>query len=241
MSRPAVLLVALLALAALVGVGVALGGPPPPPPPDVTPPAVTDPGADTTPPGDVRGLQAIAGNLSVALSWRPPGASDFDHVEIGRAPGRGGEASSLVYEGAATTFVARGLAEGVEYRFEVVAVDEAGNRSAGVAAVVVAAPHPLVTPVNGSTVTPRRVRVVWERVAGAGYYNLQLWHGGKKRLSVWPKTARYVIPRQWRFEGRPAALTPGSWRLYVWPGFGAQAEARYGELHVEAILFVVPA
>ena len=198
----------------------------------VAPPAA----ADTTPPDNVRRVKAIAGNLSVAIAWRKPRARDFHHVTITRAPGRNGAPETLVYRGKKKTFVARGLKDGVEYRFVIVAYDEAGNRAAGVAVVVFAEQQNLLVPVNGATISAPR-RFAWRPVPGADYYNIQFWHDGKK-LSSWPAKPRFTLPGSWRFEGKPHKLVPGTWLVYVWAGFGTKAEAKYGELHVDATFVV---
>jgi hypothetical protein len=191
---------------------------------------------DTTPPGNVRGVKAVGGDLSVSIRWRPPAASDFHHVTITRSPGLKGAPESVLYTGRKTSFVARGLEDGVEYRFVIVAHDEAGNRSAGVAVVVLAERQTLLAPVNGATITAPR-RFVWRAAAGASYYNIQFWRNGKK-LSAWPVKATFTLRSRWRFEGRHRRLAPGTWHVYVWPGFGPKRSARYGDLHVDATFVV---
>ena len=103
-------------------------------------------------------------------------------MTITRAPGRNGAPETLVYQGRKTSFLARGLKDGVEYRFVVVAYDEAGNRSAGVAVVVFAERQNLLLPVNGATITAPR-RFAWRPVPGADYYNAQFWQDGKSSRS----------------------------------------------------------
>ncbi len=141
-----------------------------------------------------------------------------------------------MYRGRKKTFVARGLQDGVEYRFVIVAYDEAGNRSAGVAVVFFAERQNLLLPANGATVTAPR-RFAWRPVPGADYYNAQFWHDGKQ-LSVWPVKAKFTLQGSWRFEGKLHRLVPGTWLVYVWPGFGTKAEANYGDLHVDATFVV---
>jgi hypothetical protein len=198
----------------------------------VAPPA----GVDTTPPGNVRGVKAIAGNLSVSITWRRPAAPDFDHVTITRTPGSGSASESVVYVGRATRFVARGLEDGVEYRFVIAAYDEAGNRAAGVAVITLAQRQNLLAPLNGATIDAPR-RFAWRAVAAADYYNIQFWRNGKK-LSAWPVRPRFLLRRSWRFEGKLHRLAPGTWHVYVWPGFGDKDDARYGDLHVDATFVV---
>jgi hypothetical protein len=201
-----------------------------------TQPAAQPTSADTTPPDNVRSVKAIAGNLSVAITWRMPRATDFHHVTITRTPGLRDAPESLVYRGRKTTFVARGLKDQVEYRFVIVAYDNAGNRAAGVAVVVFAEQQNLLVPVNGATITAPR-RFAWRPVPDADYYNVQFWKDGKK-LSAWPLKPNFMLRRSWRFEGKRHRLVPGTWLVYVWPGFGNKAESDYGELHVDATFVV---
>jgi hypothetical protein len=185
-------------------------------------------GGEATPPGNVQRVRAFAGHFSIAIRWRNPADRDFDHVEITRtAPG----SPSTVYRGRRTSFVATGLAQDVEYRFVVVAYDKTGHRSAGVAVVAFGAPSALRSPVNGAVVSGR-VRIAWQPVPRAARYNLQLWRGGAKKASFFPKRAAFTVPSQWRHQGRTQRLRPGTWRVYVWPYFAGQK--RYGRLHVDA-------
>jgi hypothetical protein len=75
-------------------------------------------------------------------------------------------------------------------------------------------------------------------VNGATYYNVQLFRGKKKILSRWPKSTHLQLPARWTFNGRVMRLTPGSYRWYVWPGFGKRAAKRYGRLLVKRQLTV---
>jgi hypothetical protein len=201
-------------------------------------PVEPGPPTDTTPPGNVRNVRGLAGNLSVAISWRAPADRDFDHVRISRSPGTGGADSSQVYHGKGTRYVATNLVAGVEYRFVIVAFDKAGNRSAGVAVVTLAGRHPLLSPANGSAVgSPLRLR--WRPVRGADYYNVQFWRYGRKLQSVWPRTTSYTLPRHWKYAGKQRALRPGEWQVFVWPGFGPRSQNRYGKVHVRAVFVVV--
>jgi hypothetical protein len=70
-------------------------------------------------------------------------------------------------------------------------------------------------------------------VRRARYYNVQLFRGGRKILSAWPTRAIYQLKRHWTFRGRRYRLSPGIYRWYVWPGYGARAEHRFGRLLVK--------
>ena len=68
-------------------------------------------------------------------------------------------------------------------------------------------------------------------VAKATYYNVQVYRNGQKIFTTWPRTSRpFSLQRSWRFDSRTYELTPGSYRWYVWPGFGARSANRYGKL-----------
>ena len=71
--------------------------------------------------------------------------------------------------------------------------------------------------------------LIWRRVAGAAYYNVQLYRGEQKILSSWPVRNRLALRSAWSFEGRRHELSPGRYRWYVWPGFGPRSSARYGK------------
>jgi hypothetical protein len=67
-------------------------------------------------------------------------------------------------------------------------------------------------------------------VSKATFYNVQLYYGAQKVLSAWPNSAKLKLSRNWGFEGRRVRLKKGSYRWYVWPGFGPRSKARYGHL-----------
>ena len=82
-----------------------------------------------------------------------------------------------------------------------------------------------------ATVTVTRAPVLrWRIVAGARYYNVQLFRGARKVLSAWPVRARLRVHRTWRYGGVRRRLAPGVYRWYVWPGYGRRAAHRYGAL-----------
>ncbi|SEK57473.1 Fibronectin type III domain-containing protein [Aquimarina amphilecti] len=86
---------------------------------------------DTTPPGSVSELNAVAGNNSVALNWNNPRDSDLNNVRITYD---GGEVTSF---GESVTI--NNLINGTNYTFTVVAIDNSGNVSAS--KVINAIPH----------------------------------------------------------------------------------------------------
>jgi hypothetical protein len=214
-----------------------------------TGPVEPQPDLDTTPPGNVRNIKAVAGNLSVSISWQPP-SRDFDHVEVNQSPGPKGEASALAYKGKNKKLVVKGLDDGVEYRFVIVAFDKAGNRSAGVAVVTLAERQALLSPVNGATLTSA-FTVKWRPLGGVKYYNAQIWFEpgvtargalAKSKLrkvqSLWPAKPTFKLKKSWTFEGKRYTLKPGHYLVYVWPGIGPKSDGTYGKLYVEAEFFV---
>jgi hypothetical protein len=67
-------------------------------------------------------------------------------------------------------------------------------------------------------------------VRGATFYNVQLYRGGTKVLSAWPRHSRVKLAKRWAYRGRSYTLEKGRYRWYVWPGFGRQTRGRYGQL-----------
>jgi HYR domain len=198
-------------------------------PPPGTTPAPLPPLGDIQAPDDVRSLTATAGDGVVTLTWKPPAAADFGSVVITRSPSAGGP-STVVYSGNATKFVDRGVVNGVEYRYVVVALDKSGNQSAGAAVVAKPQRSLLRTPADGARLRKAPRRLVWLPQPGASYYNVQLFRGDTKILSAWPAKAALALRRTWRYQGQRYRLTPGVYRWFVWPGLGARANADYGPM-----------
>jgi hypothetical protein len=67
----------------------------------------------------------------------------------------------------------------------------------------------------------------WTSVPNATYYNVQVFRGGKI-LSEWPKGVSLRLARSWQFGGHRYRLQRGTYRWYVWPGFGPRAASSYG-------------
>jgi hypothetical protein len=212
--------------------------PSPPQPPQATTiasPSGTPPGS-TVPP-NVTNLGATVGDRSVKLTYQIP--AGIDYVVIARSAGGG--AGQVMYTGSATTYTDRGLTNGVEYRYVVVSTDEAGNRSAGVAIVVVPRKNLLRTPRDGARLTKVPKQFTWTRVPRASYYNFQLYSGGtllfqstaastKKILSAFPTKPLYRFKSPWKWQGRKYKMGKGVYTWYVWPGYGPRANVRYGPL-----------
>ena len=65
---------------------------------------------------------------------------------------------------------------------------------------------------------------------GAAYYNLQLFRDGHKVLSAWPEKTRFRLKRSWAYAGHGHKLAKGTYQWYVWPGYGARSDRRFGRL-----------
>jgi hypothetical protein len=204
----------------------------------VLPVGTPAPALDLRPPGDVRRALARPGDHLVRLSWVAP-TRDFHHVTITRSLTARGAKAKVVYRGAQRTFVDRRLSNGTLYRYVIVAFDRAGNRSKGV--VVTARPRAilLARPTAGARVTAPPL-LVWAPVRTASYFNVQLWRGKTKLLSVWPNAARYRLARTWSYEGQARRLAPGVYTWYVWPGLGPRSQARYGAMLGSSTFVVLP-
>jgi len=185
-------------------------------------------------------VKAKANDHTVTLTWKPSTASDVKEYVVTRSGGINLVAvgGTVVYRGAKTTFTDRKLRNGIEYRYVVAAEDAAGNRSAGVAVVAVPTARLLARPLDGSRVKPP-VTLVWVPVPGATYFNVQIYRGKDKILSVWPRKATFTVPKGWTYEGKSYRLRPGVYRWYVWPGVGKKAESNYGSLMGKSTFVVV--
>jgi hypothetical protein len=69
----------------------------------------------------------------------------------------------------------------------------------------------------------------WTPVRRARYYNVQLFRGGRKVLSVWPARPLYQLKKSWSFRGKRQRLVPGHYHWIVWPGFGPRSKTNYGK------------
>jgi hypothetical protein len=164
------------------------------------------------------------GNRSALVTWRK--SSDTQIVEVSRAPGRQGEGESVVYRGTATGFLDTGLAIGRKYEYRVTGLDQAANRSER--AVNLVATGPLLSPLPGA-ILKGPATLDWIPVRRATYYNLQMVRG-RKVLSAWPTQSSFRLRRTWSYNGRRYRLRPGTYRWYVWPGYGRISASRYGRL-----------
>jgi hypothetical protein len=187
-------------------------------------PPLPIPAAPTAPP-NVTNFKAVAGDARVQLTWQIPGG--VDHVVIRRSLTAGGDAQQI-YTGSGKSYLDRGVANGLEYRYVIVSVNNNGE-SAGVAATALPKRNFLRAPKDAAKLK-KPPKLVWLRNAEASYYNVQLFRGSTKILSIWPVKPAMTLKRTWKYDGRRFTLTRGTYRWYVWPGFGARANVDYGEL-----------
>jgi hypothetical protein len=167
-------------------------------------------------------IDVTLGDRSATLTWQKP--ADTTMVQVVRTPGRKGSRASAVYTGDANAFRDSGLHAGTSYRYTLTSVDTAGNRAA---AIVKARPLVAYAPGPGERVRAGAV-LRWVGDPKAAYYNLQLFRNGRKVLSAWPLGASFKLPRSWTYAGRSHRLRPGTYRWYVWPGYGKRSAAKYG-------------
>jgi hypothetical protein len=199
---------------------------------------------DATPPRLTR-LSARATSRGIVLTWAA--SQDAVSFRVERRPGLRERRPSMIYNGKARTYVDTRPQTGIRYRYTVTALDLATNAAtiARVARTTQTVSRPTRATPGRSTPTratpallgpragarlgsPPTLR--WSAVPRATYYNVQLFRNGRKVLSAWPTRPRLQLAQTWRFEGRPYRLTPGTYRWYVWPGFGARSQSTYGKL-----------
>jgi hypothetical protein len=179
---------------------------------------------DATPPA-LTGVTAAASDALTTVAWSA--GADAQQVTISRSPGVGRASASIVYQGRSTKFVDTGLSNGVRYLYRVSATDAAGNAST---ASATARPEShLLGPRPGARMA-RPPLLRWKRVAHARYYNVQLFRGGRKIQTAWPRHPRLRLHRTWRFHGHRQRMRAGTYRWYVWPGYGRRSRRNYGRL-----------
>ena len=187
---------------------------------------------DATPPA-LRKVKVAPADDVVRLDWA---AADAASVEVSRSPGRRGDAHTMLYRGTGTRLVDRAVRNGRRYEYLFKAEDQAGNAASRTIAVV---PGPrLLSPAARARVSEPPV-LRWTPVEDASYYNVQLFHEGRKVLSTWPSRARFALRRRWEYQGR-RQLEPGVYRWMVWPGKGPRSRRDYGAAIGRRSFVVVP-
>jgi hypothetical protein len=166
---------------------------------------------DSTPPS-LKDLLVTTNDRSVTLAWKV--SADAAAIKVLRT--RGSASPVTLYDGKRlATFTDKHVVIGGRYTYRVEAVDAAGNVASETSAAAPSAP--LIAPRQAARVRGG-VSFRWRPTRHATYYNVQVWRGGKKILSVWPAGTTYRAPR----------LAPGRYSWIVWPGFGARPRHKYG-------------
>jgi hypothetical protein len=194
---------------------------------DSTPPTITNLGFDWD-------------DGTATLTWTA--SPDTKAIEIDRTPGTAGADPSAVFKGLASSFEDTGLTNKVKYVYTINALDEAGNKASDSVTIVPGAK--LYSPARG-TVLKSPPLLAWRPVAGASYYNLQIFYGvsgkafrrvasvavsGRKVLTTWPLQPRFRMKKSWTFNGKHRTLAKGRYRWYVYPGIGKRTAHKYGPL-----------
>jgi hypothetical protein len=173
----------------------------------------------------LRAVKARVARGVARVGWDKPG--DAVLVRIERVPGVNGAKRTHVYSGTGETFVDKTVREGITYRYEVSALDAAGNTSG---MVVSTGPQPALYEPPAEATVRAPLTLAWKPAKGARYYNVQLHRNGVKVLTAWPRGPRFRVKRSWRFGGKQQSLRPGAYTWYVWPGLGSRARPNYGKL-----------
>ena len=172
-------------------------------------------------------FKAAPGDRKIDVSWKRP--RDATSVELTRSPGRGKAAESIMHSGPGKTFHDRKVVNGRRYTYRLRLADAAGNVS--VRSVSAKAGPRLVAPGPGAERSRKHPPLLrWTPVRGAAYYNLQLFRDGHKVLSAWPDKTRFRLKRSWAYAGHGHRLAKGTYEWYVWPGYGARSDRRFGRL-----------
>jgi hypothetical protein len=184
---------------------------------------------------------------TATLTWTA--SPDTKAIEIDRTPGTTGTDPSAVFKGLASSFQDTGLTNKVKYVYTINGYDEAGNKASDSVSIVPGAK--LYSPARGSVVTSLPL-LAWRPVAGASYYNLQVYYGvgktlrrlasvavsGRKIMSVWPLQPRYRMKKAWKYKAKARKLAVGHYRWYVYPGVGKRTAHKYGPLIGQSDFFV---
>jgi hypothetical protein len=187
---------------------------------------------DKTPPvlGDV---SVAPGDGANQLAWKS--TSDADTAQVERSTRGEPGAPVVVFQGSGGGFTDSGIENGREYTYVVRTYDQAGNPSQPVS--VRALPKVLVLqrlPYVPRVAAPPILR--WAAVPRATYYHVQLFRGGKRILAAWPAAPELALGATWNWRGHRYRLDRGTYRWYVWAGFGRRSAARYKRVGTAAFV-----
>ena len=173
------------------------------------------------------------GIVPVRLRWVNPAAADLDRVvavlnkvRSPRAPADG----RVIYRGRGASAVLA-LRVGQRAHVALFAFDHSGNVSPAARVPVTLAALVPLRPLTGS-VLRAAPRLRWKPHRGTAYYNLQLFHNGKRVLVAWPSRTFYRPVR---------TLEAGTYVWYVWPAVRHKGAApTFGALIGRATFVVRP-
>jgi len=189
--------------------------PAPAPAPAVPVVAPAPPPADMVAPTAPAGMKLIisrarAGSARVPVTVRWSLPADADHVEVvlnaRHAPTTRID-GTVVYRGNGTSTQVT-VAPGRKTFVALFAVDAAGNTSRPTLQTLLAPVASSLRPLDGSRLTGSPV-LSWKPVAGASYYNVQLFRNGKRVHVAWPGQPSYRLPA--------TVLRAGTYVWFVWP------------------------
>jgi hypothetical protein len=154
--------------------------------------------------------KSAAANVTLTLRWVNPTASDLASVlvvlNLNHAPKRPADGIK-VYRGLGSSTKLT-LRAGQTGYLALYAFAKGGLVSLPARTKVSLASLIPLRPLTGSVLHTVPL-LTWKPKAGTAYYNLQLYHNGKRVLVVWPAQASYRIPA--------GTLTSGTYVWYVWP------------------------
>jgi hypothetical protein len=185
---------------------------------------------DKTPPA-LGNVSVASGDGANQLAWKS--SSDSDTAMIERSARGAKDAPLVVFRGAGGSFTDQGIQNGREYSYVVRSYDDAGNASRPVS--VRALPKVLVLqrlPYLPRVATPPILR--WSTVPRAAYYHVQLFRSGKRILAAWPRGPQLALRPTWSWRGHRYRLDHGTYRWYVWAGFGRRSSAHYKRIGTAA-------
>ena len=128
-----------------------------------------------------RGLKRSVGYRILKLAWSRPPDADFDYVRVLVAKGSGDKEDqprTSVYKGSGTRYTDKRFENGTYHRYAIISYDHAGNASRGISVVV--QPSVLLRFPRDGAVVHAPPRLVWDKVANATFYNVQLYLRGQK-------------------------------------------------------------
>jgi hypothetical protein len=186
---------------------------------------------------------ATVGPGSVLIQWNA--GVDATKLEVTRTDNRSNGTPVPIYGGLlGNQVIDRAITFETVYTYRVAATDQAGNVAERILAVTIGPAPPAGTPplppvIVRSLMTPPNKKVLpappmlrWPAVANVQYYNVQLYIGRYKVLSVFPTTAKYQVPNTWRYKGTRYRVARNGATIYwhVWPILGTRAKPKFGTL-----------